>query len=67
MASETSQHQPNGMGGTGLANVSLNVGIVGAGIAGLTAAITLRRSGHRIEVRSPPGTGLASPHSIELD
>lgn len=31
-------------------DVSLDVGIVGAGIAGLSAAIALTRSGHRVEV-----------------
>lgn len=31
--------------------VSLRVGIVGAGIGGLTAAIALRREGHHVDVR----------------
>lgn len=31
--------------------VILSVGIVGAGIAGLSAAIGLRRAGHQVEVR----------------
>jgi hypothetical protein len=32
-------------------NVALEIGIVGAGIAGLTAAIALSRCGHNVEVR----------------
>lgn len=31
----------------------LRVGVVGAGIAGLGAAIALRRAGHDVEVRVP--------------
>ncbi|KAL1983996.1 hypothetical protein VTN96DRAFT_9681 [Rasamsonia emersonii] len=34
----------------GPGDVSLDVGIVGAGIAGLSAAIALTRSGHRVEI-----------------
>ena len=33
------------------AGLSLNIGIVGAGIAGLSAAIALSRAGHDVEVR----------------
>lgn len=29
----------------------LNVGIIGGGLAGLSAAIALKRAGHRVEVR----------------
>ncbi len=32
------------------APISLNVSIVGAGIAGLAAAIALKRAGHRVKV-----------------
>ncbi|KAJ7693454.1 hypothetical protein B0H17DRAFT_879875, partial [Mycena rosella] len=35
----------------------LNISIVGAGIAGLTAAITLRRNGHLVQVRTRPSLG----------
>lgn len=35
-------------------NTSLNVGIVGAGIAGLSAAIGLSHAGHVVEVNMSP-------------
>ena len=35
--------------------VTLNIGIVGAGIAGLTAAASLSRAGHNVEVSRIPG------------
>lgn len=34
--------------------MSLNIIIVGAGIAGLTAAVSLHRSGHRVQVCGHP-------------
>lgn len=34
-----------------LGSQTLNIGIVGAGIAGLTAAVALVQSGHNVEVR----------------
>lgn len=40
----------------------LTIIIIGAGIAGLTAAISLRKAGHHVEVRAPiskPGPGKA--------
>jgi hypothetical protein len=40
--------------------VSLDIGIVGAGIAGLGAAIALRKSGHRVEVRRASWFGSCS-------
>lgn len=55
MASNIPDNQPDEMFGIGVASVSLNVGIVGAGIAGLTAATALRQSGHHVEVRPPSG------------
>jgi len=35
------------------AGEKLDIGIIGAGIAGLGAAIALRREGHRVEVTTP--------------
>ena len=43
--------QTNGTSSAAACDVPLCVTIVGAGIGGLTAAIFLRRQGHRVTVR----------------
>lgn len=46
---------PPGYFAPGPGDQILNIGIVGAGIAGLAAAIALVQSGHNVEVRRIPG------------
>ena len=42
----------------GIQDRSLNIGVIGAGIAGLGAAVALGRAGHHVEVTNPPATHL---------
>lgn len=42
----------------------LQIGIVGAGVAGLAAAIALRRVGHECEVGGPPGHSLLPTNNM---
>lgn len=46
-----------------MVNNSLDVGIIGGGLAGLSAAIALKRGGHKVEVIALPVLQQAMPHS----
>lgn len=52
-----------------ISNVVLNVGIVGAGIAGLGTAIALRHAGHRVEVKAQliAWSNVATPDEADTD
>jgi len=44
----------------------LQVGVVGAGVAGLSAASALRRIGHNVEVNCPASASCSTPNLLAL-
>ncbi|KAL9095474.1 MAG: hypothetical protein Q9165_002345 [Trypethelium subeluteriae] len=51
----------------GLNNESINVGIIGAGIAGLGAAVALRRSGHKVQSDFMKGDTLETVMGYDIE